>query len=243
MSTEHLLSPERTFSPLQRAAVVVLVLLGMLASWLVLRQMGLPESLSPQVIADWLNGNGALGPILLCLLMVLAIVVGPIPTLPITAAAGLAFGLWWGSLLSAVGASLGALVAFLLSRVLGRAALRRRLSGNPFFAGDAGQPLLFWSILLTRLIPLFSFALISYAAGLTAITVGRYLLATFIGMLPMTLVFAGLGQGLNVHPVLSVVAGVLVLLIMMLAPYWLQRSPRLRRWMAAQAPGNSDKKD
>lgn len=229
-----LLSPELTLNLRQRILLVAVVALSMLGAWLVLRQMGLPDSLSPEAIAHWLNGSGVWGPVFLMLLMVMAVVVSPIPTLPISAASGLAFGLWGGTLLAALGATAGALVAFILSRVLGREALRRRLSGNPFFAGDAGQPLLFWTILVTRLIPLFSFALISYAAGLTAITTGRFLLASFIGMLPMTLVFAGLGQGLHVHPVLSISAGIGVLLVMMLAPYWLQKQPWFRRWLKDQ---------
>ncbi|TVP52058.1 MAG: TVP38/TMEM64 family protein [Halomonadaceae bacterium] len=212
-----------------------MVLLAAIGVWLVLRQMGLPASFSATAMAHWLTGSGPWGPVLLCLLMVLAIVIGPIPTLPISAAAGLAYGLWAGTLLAAIGATLGALIAFLLTRLLGREAVRRRLPDNPFFAANARQNLLFWSILLTRLLPLFSFALISYAAGLTAITLGRFLLATFIGMLPMTLVFAGLGQGLEINPVLSVTAAGLVLLVMVLAPYWLQRHPRLRRWVQAQA--------
>ncbi|MDX1589062.1 MAG: TVP38/TMEM64 family protein [Oleiphilaceae bacterium] len=237
MSTEHPLSPELTLSPSQRLILMAVVVLAILGAWQALRQMGLPDSLSPGAIAVWLGGSGPWGPVLLMLLMVMAVVVGPIPTLPISAASGLAFGLWGGTLVAAAGATLGALVAFALSRVLGREALRRRFSDNPFFASDAAQPLLFWSILVTRLIPLFSFALISYGAGLTAITTGRFLLASFIGMLPMTLVFAGLGQGLAVHPLLSVVAGAGVLLVMMLAPYCLQRHPRVRRWIDDRVRG------
>ena len=91
---------------------------------------------------------------------------------------------------------------------------------------------LFWGILVTRLVPVFSFALVSYTAGLTAVTLGRFLLASIIGMLPMTLVFVGLGQGFQIHPLASVTAAALLLTAMTLAPYYL-RNP-LKRYLASR---------
>nr|WP_252737767.1 hypothetical protein [Marinobacter salexigens] len=43
-------------------------------------------SLAPVALSEWLNDQGTFGPLLLMLLMILAVVVGPIPTLPISAA-------------------------------------------------------------------------------------------------------------------------------------------------------------
>nr|WP_255775097.1 VTT domain-containing protein [Halomonas alkalisoli] len=165
--------------------------------------------------------------------MILAVVVGPIPTLPITAAAGLAFGLLPGSLLSVSGAMTGAMIAFTLARLLGRDALRARLPTNPMFGTQGSQRLLFLTVLVTRLVPIFSFALVSYAAGVTAITPGRFALGTVIGMLPMTLVFASLGQAFSLHPLLSITAAVIMLSVMTLLPWHLsrRRHSRLARWL------------
>lgn len=197
--------------------------------WGVLQALGAPASLSPAGLSAWLQGEGAWGPVLLILLMVFAVVVGPIPTLPVSAASGLAFGMLPGTLIAVFGAALGAMVAFWTSRVLARDYFRRKLSGHPVFADDASQPSLFWGILLTRLVPLFSFALISYAAGLTSVTALRFLIASVIGMLPMTFVFAGLGHSLDVHPVWTVLAAALVLLVMTLTPWWWHRRGQSRR--------------
>lgn len=197
--------------------------------WGVLQALGAPASLSPAGLSAWLQGEGAWGPVLLILLMVFAVVVGPIPTLPVSAASGLAFGMLPGTLIAVFGAALGAMVAFWTSRVLARDYFRRKLSGHPVFADDASQPSLFWGILLTRLVPLFSFALISYAAGLTSVTALRFLIASVIGMLPMTFVFAGLGHSLDVHPVWTVLAAALVLLVMTLTPWWWHRRGHSRR--------------
>lgn len=217
--------------PLQRQTLLIrlLAIAGltvlMAGIWFVLQALGAPASLSPSGLSSWLQGEGHWGPLLLVLLMVLAVVVGPIPTLPVSAASGLAFGMLQGTLIAVTGASLGAMVAFWSSRILARDYFRRKLSNHPVFASDAPQRSLFWGILFTRLVPLFSFALISYAAGLTSVTALRFLLASVIGMMPMTFVFAGLGHTLEVHPVWTVLAAGVLLLAMALTPLlWRRRS-------------------
>ncbi|MDQ7732177.1 VTT domain-containing protein [Halomonas sp. SpR1] len=109
----------------------------------------------------------------------------------------------------------------------------KRFPDNPLLASDGSQRFLALAILLTRLIPVFSFALISYAAGVTAIYAWRFALATFIGMLPMTVVFAGLGNTFTLNPVLTVVAGLAILAVMVWLPWFISRRPksRLARWL------------
>ncbi|MFO7994484.1 MAG: VTT domain-containing protein [Marinobacter sp.] len=216
-----------------RLGLVAAVAALMAVLWLVLRQMGMPASLSPDALSAWLNGQGMWGPVLLFLMMVLAVVVGPIPTLPVSAASGLAFGVLTGTLLAATGALAGAMIAFSIARILGREALKSKLSENPVFASDGSQKLLFWMVLLTRLIPLFSFALISYAAGVTAIHGWRFALASMLGMLPMTFVFAGLGNTFELNPLVTVIAALAILIVMSLLPWYLTRRPdsALSRWL------------
>jgi len=213
--------------------VLVVVALLMTVIWLVLRQLGIPASLAPAVLSGWLSQQGMLGPLLLMLMMILAVVVGPIPTLPISAAAGLVYGMFTGTAIAVTGALAGAIIAFYLARILGREAVRRKLGANPLFSARGSQHFLFIAVMLTRLIPLFSFALISYAAGVTAISLWRYVLATTIGMLPMTFVFAGLGHSFELNPMLTVVAAAVILVVMSTLPLYLGRRPhsRLARWL------------
>ncbi len=193
--------------------------------WLVLRQLGMPASIAPAVLAEWFHGQGIYGPALLMLLMILAVVVGPIPTLPISAAAGLVYGVSTGTVIAVAGALVGAIIAFYLARVLGREAVQRRLGDHPVFSTSGSQRFLFIAVTLTRLIPVFSFALVSYAAGVTAITLWRYALATTVGMLPMTFVFAGLGQSFELSPLLTVTAAGIILVVMSTLPLYLSRRP------------------
>lgn len=216
-----------------RFSLLAIVALLMAAIWFLLRNLGMPASFTPSVLSDWFSSQGALGPVLLLLLMILAVVVGPIPTLPISAASGLVYGMFQGTVIAVVGALAGSLVAFYLARVLGRDAVQQKLENNPVFSARGSQRFLFIAVFLTRLIPLFSFALISYAAGVTAIHLWRYSLATLLGMLPMTFVFAGLGHTFELNPTLTVVAAATVLLVMSTLPLYLRRRPysRLSRWL------------
>jgi uncharacterized membrane protein YdjX (TVP38/TMEM64 family) len=216
-----------------RIAVVLIVLAALAGAWWLLQILGMPPNLSPNALSTWLQSQGAAGPLLLMLLMLIAVVVGPIPTLPVSATAGLAFGILPGTAIAATGAVIGALVAFWIARFLGREAICKRFPDNPVLARDGSQRFLTITILLTRLIPIFSFALISYAAGVTAIHTWRFVVATTIGMLPMTLVFAGLGNTFELNPVLTVLAGLAILAAMVWLPWSLSRHPdsRLARWL------------
>lgn len=216
-----------------RLSFLAIVALLMAAIWLLLRQLGMPVSLAPAALSDWLMHQGMLGPLFLMLMMILAVVVGPIPTLPISAAAGLVYGMFTGTAIAVTGALAGSLIAFYLARILGREAVQRKLDHNPVFSARGSQRFLFVAVLLTRLIPIFSFALISYAAGVTAIQLWRYALATALGMLPMTFVFAGLGHSFELNPVLTVIAAATILLVMSTLPVYLGRRPhsRLARWL------------
>lgn len=216
-----------------RFSFLAIVALLMGAIWLLLRQWGMPASLAPAALSDWLMNQGMLGPVFLMLMMILAVVVGPIPTLPISAAAGLVYGMSVGTAIAVTGALAGSLIAFYLARILGREVVQRKLDQNPVFSARGSQRFLFIAVFLTRLIPLFSFALISYAAGVTAIQVWRYALATALGMLPMTFVFAGLGHSFELNPALTVVAAAIILFIMSTLPLYLRQRPhsRVARWL------------
>ncbi|MDX5327299.1 MAG: TVP38/TMEM64 family protein [Marinobacter sp.] len=216
-----------------RITILVVVLVALAASWWLLQNLGMPTNLSPDVLSAWLGSQGAIGPLLLIMLMIIAVVVGPIPTLPVSATAGLAFGVVWGTAIAATGALVGAMAAFWIARSLGRDAICKRFPCNPVLAPDGSQRFLTIAILLTRLIPVFSFALISYAAGVTAIKAWRFAIATLLGMLPMTVVFAGLGNTFRLNPILTVLAGAAILAAMVWLPWSISRRPgsRLARWL------------
>jgi uncharacterized membrane protein YdjX (TVP38/TMEM64 family) len=105
------------------------------------------------------------------------------------------YGLGPGFALVWLGASLGACVSFLIGRRWLRDWVERRLARYPLFAAiDAAVSAQGARVvLLTRLTPIFPFAMLNYAYGVTRVGFREYALASCIGMLPGTFLFVFLG--------------------------------------------------
>jgi uncharacterized membrane protein YdjX (TVP38/TMEM64 family) len=144
-----------------------------------------------------LSGLGAWAPLAFLLGYVLA-TVAFVPGSILTLAAGALFGLWKGTLIGFVAATLGAAAAFLVSRYLARDLVQRRLAGDP--RADAidrairehGRKVVF----LLRLSPVFPFNLLNYALGLTTVRITDYLIAS-LGMLPGTFLYVYCGKAVG----------------------------------------------
>ena len=106
------------------------------------------------------------------------------------------FGVAWGSIYVSIGSTLGATCAFLVGRYLARNAIARRIEGNERFAAiDKAVANEGWKIVgLTRLSPVFPFTLLNYAFGLTQVKLRDYVLASWIGMMPGTVMYVYLGS-------------------------------------------------
>jgi len=142
----------------------------------------------------YVRSLGAVGPAVWTLAYIVCTVLF-IPGSALTLGAGGLFGLKTGFLVVLVGANIGALCAFLLSRTL----LRQKVAGwaerNPKFKSldraIGGQG--FKMVFLSRLSPAFPFSLLNYLLGLTAVRTGAYVLANLLGMLPGIFLFVYIG--------------------------------------------------
>lgn len=148
---------------------------------------------------DWIGKLGPLGPVIFIVCYVVATVLF-IPGSVLTLGAGALFGVVLGSVCVSVGATLGATAAFLVGRYLARDAIARKIEKNEkFTAIDRAVADEGWKIvLLTRLSPAFPFTLLNYAFGLTRVKLGHYVLASWIGMMPGTVMYVYLGSLVNV---------------------------------------------
>lgn len=118
-----------------------------------------------------------------------------VPGSPFTLAAGMSFGLIWGTILSVLASMITITVCFLLAREFARHRVEQRIEGHPVASAlDRAVAEEGWQIVaLTRLSALLPFNLQSYAYGLSAIPLGRYLLASWICMLPSTILLVYIG--------------------------------------------------
>ena len=142
----------------------------------------------------WISDLGPWGPLFFILLYIFATVLF-IPGLIPTMAAGVLFGVPQGTVLVSISSISGATMAFLIGRYLARDWVAGKIRENQKFeAIDVAVAQEGWKIVgLTRLSPVFPFNLLNYAFGLTQVSLKDYVLASWVGMLPGTVMYVYIG--------------------------------------------------
>ena len=117
--------------------------------------------------------------------------------LVLTLTGGLLFGAWLGGFAASFSCTLGAALVFLVCRTAIGDALRSRAGPTAARIEGAVRRDAFSYIVTLRLIPVMPFWLANLALGFIDIPLGTFVLATFLGILPVSLIYAGLGSGLD----------------------------------------------
>lgn len=177
-------------SPVARLAIAVVALLILFAI------LASQDLLSPGRIRRFVQDAPVAAPLVFVLLYA-ALTVLLIPGGFRSLLAGALFGPVWGTVLTVIAATLGASVAFLISRSVGRAHVERiagpRISQIDSWITNRGLG----AVLFVRLVPLFPFNTVNYAAGLTGLPLRTFALGTLIGIIPGTTAYVGLGASLD----------------------------------------------
>lgn len=138
---------------------------------------------------------GPWGPVAFILVYILATVLF-IPGSLLTLGAGVLFGVVWGSIWVSIASTLGATCAFIVGRYLTRDWVSKQIESNEKFkAIDEAVAVEGWKIVgLTRLSPIFPFNLLNYAFGVTQVSLKDYFFASWIGMMPGTIMYVYIGS-------------------------------------------------
>jgi uncharacterized membrane protein YdjX (TVP38/TMEM64 family) len=201
------------------AALLVAVFLV----WRTLAQHGIDlADMSPADAQRFAASWGAWSAVVAVLLMVLHSFV-PLPAEIIAIANGMLFGTWLGIALTWAGAMLGAVLSCALARALGRPFVRLLVSERRWRQVEM-LSLTPPTMLVVRLVPLISFNLVNYAAGLLGVRWWPFLWTTALGILPLTVAMVVAGEGMLHVPLWLwfVIAAAVILL-------WLA----LQRWRRA----------
>jgi len=188
-------------SPMVARGLLLLIVASLVLSVALEPLVSQTPALDPEAIRERLQGTGAVAPLVFVGVVVLAILVAPIPSIPLDIAAGLTFGWWWGWILTLLGDVIGALIAFQLSRYLGHRWLVKRLGPKATVHIERLQAGLTPRMLLvTRLLPVFSFEWVSYAAGLTRMRSSTFAVVTTVGTAGPVMLLVAVGDLLVTHP-------------------------------------------
>jgi uncharacterized membrane protein YdjX (TVP38/TMEM64 family) len=147
---------------------------------------------------QWTQGLGVWGPIFVAAFYIVACILF-LPGSILTLGAGFLFKVLVGTITVSIGSTLGACAAFIVGRTVARQWISQKIGTNEKFlaidnaVGKQG----FKIVLLTRLSPVFPFNLLNYAFSLTKVSFWQYALASWLGMLPGTVMYVYFGAGLR----------------------------------------------
>ncbi|XP_071721753.1 uncharacterized protein [Rutidosis leptorrhynchoides] len=141
---------------------------------------------------------GPWGPLVLAVAYI-PLTVLAVPASVLTLGGGYLFGLPMGFLADSSGAVLGATAAFLIGRTIGKSYVISKLGDYPQFQAIsiAIQKSGFKIALLLRLVPLLPFNMLNYLLSVTPISVSEYMMASWLGMMPITFALVYVGTTLK----------------------------------------------
>ncbi len=166
----------------------VALILGVIVMLVLARYLGLDQYL--KALQPWIESLGPLGPLAFIAIYVVASIMA-IPGSPLTIAAGVLFGSFWGVIWVSLGSTAAAGACFLIARYVARASIEKNLTHNKQFqkldnlTAEHGA----FIVAIVRLLPIFPFNLLNYGFGLTRVPFITYLFWSWLCMLPGTILY------------------------------------------------------
>ncbi len=214
-----------TKAQLLKVSALLFLIFG---TYVLLQRFDVEQFVNPERIVAHLHAAGPFAPLLFMLLMAAAVVISPLPSLPLDLAAGATFGVTMGTVYAVIGAEIGAILSFLIGRALGREALTRIFRTEIRFCERCSDQHLAIFVLLARLVPVFSFDLVSYGAGLTNMSLRAFAVATLLGMIVPTFALTYAGSQVVSGEWLLIVLGLVMVAVLLLVPKLVLRYPTAR---------------
>ncbi len=181
-------------------------------------------------LAEYLRSFGAWGVVVTLALFVVMTFTIVFPFMILSGAAGIVYGLAWGTLISWSGEVIGAIFMFVFARFFFRQAVERWIAHSPYLkqVDDYSAANGFKALLIARLLPLAPSGIITAVAAVSRISARDFFWATFLGKLPPVVVKVLLGHdivfaGENMTRLVAIVALVVALYGWL---WWRKRGPK-----------------
>ena len=208
------------FSKIPKATLALALILLAVFAWY---RWNLSALFEPARIEALLQSIGPLAPLIYMAVMAVTAVIIPIPGPPLFVIAGAIFGPVMGTVYAVTGSVAGALVAFLIARFLGRDFIESLVGRQVVICCECSDGLLTKIVFFSRLLPLVSFDVVSYGAGLTRMRLRSFALATLLGSIPMTFIYHSFGSVLKVSTMTGLILGLVIVAILFALPYLADR--------------------
>lgn len=192
-------------------ALVLFVVVGLL--WFNYHYL----NIQPKEIRVWIVNFGTLAPLLYIIIYTLRPLI-LFPASILSLAGGLAFGALGGTVLTVIGATCSAAVAFWVSRKLGKNIAKKDWKGKGEKVQEQLESNGIFYVIILRLIPIFNFDIISYLAGVSKVKFTHFILATALGIIPGTFAYNFLGSSLVEPTLITILLAVGLFVIISLVP-------------------------
>lgn len=174
-------------------AIGMSILYGLFADTLSLSELQAHQ----QQLKTWLNEHYTLSLLsFVCAYIILVAISLPGASLG-SLAAGFLFGTWVGSVCVIFGATIGALIVFLVVRYLLRDWVNQRLTTRMQAFNEHVSDNALHYLLFLRLVPLFPFWLVNIAPAILKVRTSHFFWSTFLGIIPGSVVYVSIGSGLE----------------------------------------------
>lgn len=148
-----------------------------------------------QRISQWVSNFGFWGPIAIVLCMIVQMFLFVVPSVLLMIVAVVAYGQFWGAIISTASVMVAATFGYLFGRWIGPVTIYKMIGEKKekkieHYVEHYGL----WAVVATRATPLLSNDAISFVAGLVKMNYWRFILATAAGIIPLSILVAFIGQ-------------------------------------------------
>ncbi len=193
--------PKRSLGHWAKIALLPLILVASAASYFIALRGGFLDYQTLAANHDWLLERVAENPVGTALGFIAAYAFLVVLSLPgaafRTMAPGFLFGPTLGTIYAVIGATIGATLLFVVARASFRELFSKKPDGGLGLLVDSFSQNALNYLLFLRLVPLFPFWIVNLASAYVGILVRVFAIATFLGIIPGTLVFSSMGSRLG----------------------------------------------
>lgn len=146
-------------------------------------------------ISDWVSQFGFWGPFFIVIAMILQMFLLVINVVALMLVAIIAYGTFWGSVIAMSAVLIASTIGYLIGRAIGSTGVSKLIGHKTEHkVSDFMEKYGLWAIIIARVSPFLSNDAVSFVAGFAQMTYLRFIFATFVGILPLTILLAWLGR-------------------------------------------------
>lgn len=207
---------------LPNTIAIIILLLCAIATYGLVQHAELDLS-NPDRLMQSIQALGWRGVMVYIGFLVVAIVVGPIPSTPVTIAAGAVWGPIPAGLYGTVGVFVGSIAAYFIGRTLGRSAVQALMGKVMRFSHHRGEVYLGWLVFLAHLVPVMPYDLVSYGAGISGMSLPIFGISCLLGVIPCTFFLTSIGGAFTVGFPVAIALAIAFLAMLIVLPWGVKR--------------------